>query len=319
MAQLVGVLHMSHGPFTNLPAEEWEAIRVTRDYRSDVPVETEEERHAKAGRAKNALGILRKQLDAMKPDVIMTIGDDQNECFGFDNFPALWVYVGESFAGPTPATHGKPELFDHVAGHPELAVHTLRSLLGDGFDPAFSQSLPNPQEGMCHAIMRPFELLGDLYDIPTVPVLVNGYYPPQPSAHRCYQVGRALRKAIDSFPQDLRVVVIGSGGMWHTPKRKQSYLDEEFDNTLLQHLERGDILGMAEHFDAYRVPEGDQSQDISRLTGMPSESGPQMGTREICNWIVAAATADERPHVIVDYVPIYASPIGTAFAYCADI
>lgn len=322
MGQLVGVLQTSHGPFTNLAPERWEAIRLARHYREDVPIETDEERVAKAERAKAGIKVLTDKLHEMNPDVLVIFGDDQFECFDFNNFPSLSVYVGETFAGPDNEGRGQPEKFHSVPGHPKLGVHLLSSLLQNGFDPAFSMGLPNAEKGMCHAIMRPLEFFQH-YDIPTVPVMVNGYYPPSAPAIRCYQIGKAVRQAIDSYPEDLRVVVVGSGGLWHTPGRLDSYLDEEFDQTCLRYLEKGDIRGMAEYFDAYEPPAADRSQDVSPgsqgMTGMPPINGPQMGTREICNWIGAAATADGRPSVVVDYIPIYASPIGTAFAYCDDI
>jgi len=89
---------------------------------------------------------------------------------------------------------------------------------------------------------------------------------------------------------------------------------------LLAHMAKGDIQAMAAHFDAYRVPERDTSQDISvrgpTVTGMPALSGPQGGgTRETCNWIAAAGAVEGSTATIVDRVPIYASPVDTAFAY----
>ena len=84
-------------------------------------------------------------------------------------------------------------------------------------------------------------------------------------------------------------------------------------------MARGDARGMAAYFDEYRIPEGDTSQDIRvrgrTVTGMPGFGGPQGGTREICNWIAAAAVAEGKTATIVDRVPIYASPIDAAFAY----
>ncbi len=80
---------------------------------------------------------------------------------------------------------------------------------------------------------------------------------------------------------------------------------------------------MAEHFDNYKIPEGDESQYIGerarQATGMPGFGGPQGGTREICNWITAAAVADGRKSTIVDYIPVYGSPVGVAFSYCIDL
>ena len=62
---------------------------------------------------------------------------------------------------------------------------------------------------------------------------------------------------------DLRVGVVGSGGLWHTPGTKNAYLNEEFDGETLAFLKAGDGRGMAEHFDAYRVPEGEAPVHLS--------------------------------------------------------
>ena len=322
MAQLVGVLNMSHGPFTNLAPEKWENVRQSRPpYRSDVPVETEEERVTKAARIRAGLDVMNAKLEEMRPDVLVIFGDDQMENFDFNNYPSLSVYVGDEFKGSDNSSRGKPEEYHTVKNHTPLAVHLLRTLIQNGFDPAFQMALQN-NKGMCHAVMRPLEFFNN-YDIPVVPLLANGYYPPQLPAKRCFEIGKAARIAIESFPEDIRVVGIGSGGMWHTPGRDESYIDEEFDQTLLRYLEKGDIQGMAEFFDSYEVPSGDKSQrvlgGISGMTGLDTISGPQMGTRETCEWIAASAMVDGRPQTIVDYIPVYASPIGTAFAYCDSV
>src|SRR5487761_2028838 len=322
MAQLVGVLNMSHGPFTNLPPDKWENVRQNRPpYRSDVPVETPDERVAKAARIKAGVEVMKQKLNEMRPDVIVTFGDDQFENFDFNNYPSLSVYVGDEFVGPDNTSRGNPVKYHTVKNHKPLAVHLLRSLIQNGFDPAFQLGLQN-DKGMCHAIMRPLELL-DNYDIPVVPLLANGYYPPQLPAKRCYQIGKAARLAIDSFPEDIRVVGIGSGGMWHTPGREASYIDEVFDQTCLRYIEKGDIQGLAEYFDSYQVPDGDTSQailgGINGMTGLDTICGPQMGTRETCEWIAASAMVEGRPQTVVDYIPVYSSPIGTAFAYCDSV
>jgi len=115
------------------------------------------------------------------------------------------------------------------------------------------------------------------------------------------------------------VSLLGSGGLWHTPGANGAYLDEKFDRDSLAFMQRGDIKGMAEYFDAYKIPEGDTSQGFldksKEATGMPDLGGPRGGTRETCNWIAASAVADGKPATLVDYVPVYASPIGCGFAY----
>ncbi len=190
--------------------------------------------------------------------------------------------------------------------------------------------LPEGRRGMAHAIMNPLGYYG-AWSIPTVPLLMNAYYAPQLSARRHYEVGRATRDVIEEYPDDLRVVVIGSGGLWHTPRREGAYLDEEFDRQGLRYLAKGEIAAWADYFDDYRIPADDTSQDLGRdvppeemrggdhATHLPSRGGPQAGTRETCNWIGAAGVVDGRPSVIVDYVPLYAAPIGVGFAYCDDL
>jgi hypothetical protein len=186
-----------------------------------------------------------------------------------------------------------------------------------GFDPAFSMHVPREEVGLGHAFMLPSQSLAG-FSLPVLPVLLNCYYAPQPTAMRCFEFGRALGAAIAASPLDLRVAVVGSGGLWHTPGAPDAYLDEDFDRKLLARMQVGDARGMAEAFDTYPVPPGDASQDTSRpdrhATGMPGAPGPQGGTRETCNWIAATATVAGQPIELIDYVPIYASPIGAGFA-----
>ena len=102
-----------------------------------------------------------------------------------------------------------------------------------------------------------------------------------------------------------------------------AWLNSEFDRAVLARLEEGDARGMADYFDSYVIPEDDTSQDAAYRgrvsTGMPSPGGPAFGTRETCAWIAAAAVTEGRPTTIVDYIEVYASPVGNAFAYCDDV
>jgi hypothetical protein len=314
MATLVGVLATSHSPTTYLPAERWNEVRASRSLRADVPFDDLDANRAKKARVERGFATLRERLAAAAPDVVVIFGDDQLECFDFTNFPAFAVYAGEAFEGARIGGVGRAR----IAGHPALATALLGGLMRRGFDPAFSLDMPRPERGVGHAFVWPAESLTDL-TTPIVPVFINCYYAPQPTAMRCYQLGRAVREIVDAQPGDLRVAVVGSGGLWHTPRAIDAYLDEAFDRAMLGYLAAGDVLGMARHFDAYEPPPGDRSQAVGErgraATGLPTSGGPQGGTREICNWIAAAAVADGKPATIVDYVPVYASPIGAAFAY----
>src|SRR5205085_952545 len=165
------------------------------------------------------------------PDVLVVFGDDQLECFDFNNFPSFAVYVGEEFEGRLsnadanfgrrPANGGNgggapgmgpaaeaPKA--RVQGHPGLGVSILTGLMQHGFDPAFCMDMPKPERGIGHAFLRPFESITD-QKTAVVPILLNCYYAPQPTAMRCYQLGKAVRDVIEEYPDDIRVAVCGSG------------------------------------------------------------------------------------------------------------
>jgi hypothetical protein len=326
MAKIVGVFQTAHTPFCYRRPEAWNDLRAGRPVRADVPVDDLETNRLKYARIQNGFEVLRRKLAEADPDVIVVFGDDQMECFDFTNFPAFSVYVGEQFEGhvvdqdaPTATEQpSKPLRRAHLKGHPPLAAALLGGLMKRGFDPAFSMDMPKPEEGLGHAILRPAQSITDL-KTPIVPVLINCYYAPQPTADRCYRVGKAVGEIIESYPDGLRVALVGSGGLWHTPSKPGAWLNEAFDEALLAHMAKGDIRSMAAHFDDYRIPGGDTSQDISvpgrTVTGMPAIGGPQGGTRETCNWIAAAGAVEGAKATIIDRVPVYASPIDCAFAY----
>jgi len=330
LARLCSVITMSHSPFLFIDGERWGQIRKLRDrpgrYAPDAPVDSAEENLAKQARCARALAELRAQLEAARPDVLIVFGDDQDEQFSPANTPALAVYAGPQFAGyrvsrfdgvPLPDTvrAERPRTSEHWAGapgYPEFARHLTGGLVLGGFDPALMQSLPVPDEGMSHAIMRPLHCLRPGFDLPTVPVFVNCYHGPRPTARRCYELGRAVRELIESWPSDERVAVIGSGGLWHTPLDAGATIDERFDADICAAVQSGRAQIMAAVFDQGLAP----SQGNSHAgAGTAMDLGYGSGTGETRNWVAAAAAADATPGVVVDSVPIWASPVGVAFAY----
>jgi hypothetical protein len=336
MAQLVGAYYMSHAGWCYRPLDEWAARSSERRPREDVPTDDLETNRTKKERIKAGFATLQQKVREARPDVLVVFGDDQLEAFNFNNFPSFAVYVGETFegslasvlpGGDEPQTAGYAAIGSEgrgggrraqVANHAGLSVSILTGMIRRSFDPAFCMDMPNPDRGLGHAFMRPAESLAEL-NLPIIPVLMNLYYAPQATATRCYQVGRAIKEIIEEYPEDLRVAVVGSGGLWHTPGAQNAWLNEEFDAETIAYLRAGDARGMAEHFDSYTVPSDDLSQDMGMrgrsITGMPGSPGPQGGTRETCAWIAAAGVAEGYAHEIIDYIPLYASPLGVAFAY----
>lgn len=335
MSRLCAAICTSHSPFLYASAEQWEEARRLRTLHGgiapDVPVDSNDVNRLKHERCMKALGTLRRTLEAAKPDVIILFGDDQSEQFDFNNYPALEIFAGDSYAGfkisgkfglpvPNSARLPRPKTAEHWAttpGHPQVARWLITQLIEEGFDISFSLALPRPEDGIGHAFMRPFVFLAPDYDIPTVPFFVNCYFGPQPTGRRCFDLGRTVRRLIPRIPGDLRVAVIGSGGLWHTPMLPKSILDTEFDQAVLGCVRSGDAAAMAAYFDSRRpVVDANDANALSLASG-----GTQMvlglggGSGETRNWIITAAICDGLPGTVVDYVPVYASPVGLGFAY----
>ncbi|MDB5699521.1 MAG: hypothetical protein JWN69_2325 [Alphaproteobacteria bacterium] len=331
MARICAALCTSHSPYLYASPDDWEPARARRaaagGIAKEVPVDSVQQNHEKFERCMTALAVLRNQLEAARPDVLIMFGDDQSEQFGFDNYPAFAVYAGADFSGfkvsgkfglPVPgvAREDRPRTEEHwatVPGAPAFARHLIVELVKHDFDPAFSLELPRKEAGIGHAFMRPLVHLVPRFDIPTVPVFVNCYYGPQPTGRRCAQLGRAVRRAIEAMPDKLDVALIGSGGLWHMPMFPQATLDGGFDRAIIAALVRGDCDGMAEVFDGYSPPA--DPLNLRRYSGgTDMVLGYGGGTGETRNWIAVAAAMEGRPGTIVDYVPVYASPVGLAFA-----
>ena len=178
------------------------------------------------------------------------------ECFDFTNFPAFAVYVGEEFEGalssPGPSRH---DAFDSVGvhavtarrdldaeraapprrratlkGHPGLGVGMLTGLMKRGFDPAFCMDMPKPEHGLGHAFMRPAESLTDM-QTPISRSCSTATSRPRSPACAATRWARPCARPSRTTPSDLRVAVVGSGGLWHTPGAQDAYLDEDFDRT----------------------------------------------------------------------------------------
>jgi hypothetical protein len=329
MAKVVLVETSSHTPFLWTDPHLWNDIREKRPTSERNPWTTLDENIAQFERTQKAFAVLKQKLDDAKPDVILCFGDDQIEQFEFSNFPGFAIYVGEEYAGyKTFARQGfvpgarkgftekTPETWATVKGNPDFAKELAVKLVRRDFDLAFMTEEANKEHGIGHAFFRPMSYLDPEYKYPMVPFYVNCFYGPQPTANRCYQLGRAIREIIEESPLDLRVAVFGSGGLWHTPGNPESYLNEEFDAETLDCVRSGDAKALADHFDRWVEEPIDNYQNgqwIDGGTGMYNGIGS--GTGETRNWIAAAAVADGTPGNVVDYVPLYASPCGVGFAY----
>jgi len=168
-----------------------------------------------------------------KPDVAIVVYNDHASAFSVEMIPTFALGCAAEFP---PADEGwGPRPVPVVKGHPELASHIAQSVILDEFD----LTICNKME-VDHGLTVPMNLLfgsPSEWPCPVIPLAVNVVLYPPPTGHRCYMLGRAIRKAIESFPQDLRVVVFGTGGMSHQISGPRAGLiNKKFDTAFLDNL-----------------------------------------------------------------------------------
>jgi 3-O-methylgallate 3,4-dioxygenase len=261
---------------------------------------------AKYRRCQDAIAGLSELLAKAEPDVAIVIGDDQRELFLDDGIPALACFAGDELVDFPPEGAALDRMprgiraaswavhADHPERHPvgaELSRHVAEHLVGADFDIMLFTEQPAGRT-LGHAFTFPRYRLGLPATTPVVPLFVNTYYQPNvPSAARCYALGQAVRRAVESSDSDARVAVIASGGLTHF------VIDEDLDR---------------------RVLSGITDRDPERLRSL-SRAHLRSGNSEILNWVAAAGALEGLAATAVDYVPGYRSPAGTgtgmAFAY----
>ncbi len=175
----------------------------------------------------------REWISKAQPDVAIIVYNDHASAFSLELIPTFALGVAAEFY---PADEGYgPRRVPTVAGHPELAWHLTESLILDGFD----MTIVNRME-VDHGLTVPLSILYgqvDEWPLPVIPLCVNVIQYPPPTGQRCYQLGKAIRGAVDTFDTDLRVVILGTGGMSHQLQGERAGLiNREFDTHFLDGL-----------------------------------------------------------------------------------
>jgi aromatic ring-opening dioxygenase catalytic subunit (LigB family) len=146
---------------------------------------------------------LAAHLAAAQPDAIIVFANDHFNTFFLNNFPTFAIGVADESFGPNDQT--KMPHYD-LKVQSSLAKHVRTVGVEDGFDLSVTQEF-----GVDHAMLVPLHYLTDGVKIPVVPIWVNAFVKPLPTAPRCHALGAMARRAIESWPQKLRVAAIGSG------------------------------------------------------------------------------------------------------------
>lgn len=322
MAKLVAGYGTSHSPMLAASVEDWlNGAFLPRDKaRAFVDLNGEPTRYddaltrapadamariapdlLRARHAEKEAGIvrLRDDIAAARLDALIVIGDDQEELFDLGNMPSIGIYYGATIpnSGATAPATGYDrarQRFQESGGdthypcHEPLARHLIGALQDDAFDLSTMNRAPAGKgEGHAFSFVHKFLMNGS--PIPIVPVFLNAYYPPnQPGPARCHALGEALRRAVDSYPTDIRVGVLASGGLSHF------LVDEPFDRAVIAALRH-------------------QDRDFFRTAPLHKL---RSGSSEIRNWICLAGAVSGMDLAWVSYTPGYRTPALTGTGLC---
>jgi hypothetical protein len=316
MAQIVLGFGSSHGPTIATKPDDWDrmAERDKKDprygyaellSRADPRLKDEitpEKKSRRYAAAQDAIQKLHGIVDEAAPDVVLVISNPHG-VLPDDMMPAFGIFRGttlfdraerrvettdarmDAYRGPAPVqTSRPPRDARQYQAMPELAEHLIDELIDDGFDVASTLELRKE-----HGLDEAFQVYYELYDPecrrPMVPFFLSRYLPSQATPRRCYALGGALRRAIESWDSDTRVALMASGGLSH------QIVDEELDRIVADAL---------------------VERNVDVLSSLPRERlNRAPGTPEILNWITVAGAMDPLGMTLIDYVPCYRSPAGT--------
>jgi aromatic ring-opening dioxygenase catalytic subunit (LigB family) len=270
VAELVGAFAASHAP---LLARDWALLpaplqqRVGDDYRE-----------------------LGRRLAAARPDVLVTIAPDHWTNFFLDNLPNVCIGIGAVHGGP-PEPFLRDFPFPEPAGDPGFGEHLVASALAAGFEPSVSHHV-RLDHGICLPLLRM-----ELRALPRiVPLFLNSLEVPMPALRRCLAWGRELAAAVASYPADVRIAVLASGGLSHSiGEPTMGAIDEPFDRDALAAFAAGDPERLAGFLDARLAAAGN-------------------GAHEIRNWLVAHAAAGAAGFDLIDYLAVKEVYVGCAWA-----
>jgi gallate dioxygenase len=181
---------------------------------------------------------VQRWLAAKQPDVLFVIFNDHVTSFFFDHYSHFALGIGDSYA---PADEGGgARALPPVRGHAALSHHIAAGLVADEFDLSYFQDKP-----LDHGCFSPLSMLWPhepAWPGAIVPLQIGVLEFPIPSARRCYRLGQSLRKAIESYPEDLKVVLVATGGLSHQVHGERcGFNNTEWDEKFLELIERDPV------------------------------------------------------------------------------
>jgi hypothetical protein len=184
----------------------------------------------------------KEWIAEQKPDVVILVFNDHATAFSLDIVPTFAIGCAASYQ---PADEGwGPRPVPVVEGHPALATHIAHSVIQQDFD----LTIVNKMD-VDHGLTVPLSVMfgqPEAWPVKVIPIAVNVVLDPVPSGARCLALGRAIRKAVESFDEDLNVQIWGTGGMSHQLQGPRAGLiNQEWDNRFLDRFVN-DPVGLSE-------------------------------------------------------------------------
>ncbi len=183
----------------------------------------------------------KEQLAAARPDLIVMFDTDHLNTFFLDSLPIFALGIDKSFKAPNDEPRDVPDYV--VPSMPDLAAHIRASAVAAGFDVGMTQNY-----SVDHSVIVPLHFLTPDMNVPVIPFFISGHVPPLPKAERCYVLGQTVARAIETWPQPLRVVVMGSGsfslevgGPRMAPGRSDGVPDPDWAMRVIKYLEQQKI------------------------------------------------------------------------------
>jgi protocatechuate 4,5-dioxygenase beta chain len=222
------------------------------------------------------------------PDVVLLVYNDHASAFSLDIVPTFAIGCAAEYS---PADEGwGPRPVPKVLGHPELAAHIAQSVIQSDFD----LTVVNKMD-VDHGLTVPLSLLlgqPAVWPCRVIPLAVNVVLYPPPSGKRCYQLGQALRRAVDSFDANLNVQIWGTGGMSHQLQGPRAGLiNREFDQRFMDRLiDDPEDLAAMPHID-YMREAGSEGIELVMWLIMRGALSPRVRTLHRFYHVPASNTA----------------------------
>jgi len=309
MAHIVAAAATSHAFALEEPST-WDAARervrafYVRRYGKAPPAnprlleEQPEAVEARYARLRQGREQVRRQFEALKPDVLVLIGDDQDETFSSHTYPQIGIYTGQGFI-----CRGRHQASDYTGhGAPDVARALLTECVEHDIDMSPVGQLPDNVLA-AHAFGPVLRVFDPEARIPVVPVFVNCIHLPAPSPARCWLLGQTIARALSRFDGVATAAVVASGGLSHFPGSypghptgdfPYGHIVEDFDRMLLERMAAG------------------EGHEVAKLT---NDQLLANGEVELRSWItMLGAIGDAKPELLV-YEAIHSGIMGMGLGF----